>query len=243
MISGLGSEAYLTDQFALRPLSSDIMAIVHAMPQYKKQLERLLRDEGKIRKAHWVKPIASETGLEPDEETQWTQLSDTWYLGNKHRRVITYPEIPTFRAQLVYRYNLLDFAKTMAKIFGPMDALGINLNPAHIWNAIPFSFMVDWVVNIGDFLDRRQMRLIEPITDIIRFSWSYNVKRQTDFFTEVSVGGPVGSGELHVGRTTEAFYYRKPGIPAYDRFLKVTGLTLKNVSIGGAMVGARYGRK
>jgi len=243
MITGLGADAYLTNQFAIQPLLGDLESIVDALTGYKKEVERLLRDEGKIRKAHWVKPCASETNLLPLEQ-QYTSgaVLQGRYLGDKVRRSVTYVVEPTFRAQLVYRYNLRGFEREYAHLWGAMDALGLNLNPAHIWNAIPFSFIVDWVVKVGDTLDRKQMRNIEPITDILRFSWSFKVNQKVEMFTHRSIGGPVDDGEVKTGETTEAFYYRKPGIPSYDRLLQVSGLNLKEMTLGTAMVGGKWAR-
>lgn len=243
MITGLGTDAYLTDQFAIRPLWSDLLSIIDAMTSYRKQVERLLEYEGKIRKSHWVRPCGTELDLLPVTQSVLSHANTDYYGGNVHKRVVTYPEVPTFRAQLVYRYNLRGFERNNAHLWGALDSLGINLNPAHIWNAIPFSFMVDWVIKVGDFLDRRQMRNIEPITDIIRFSWSYSVRRKVEMYSTLSYGGPVTTGETKVGETFEDFYYRRPGLPAYDRLLKVSGLSLKEFTLGGAVVGGIWSGK
>lgn len=53
-----------------------------------------------------------------------------------------------------YSYSLpSDFASTKTQLLLMMDALGINRNPKIIWDEIPFSFVVDWFLRIGDWLE------------------------------------------------------------------------------------------
>jgi hypothetical protein len=44
---------------------------------------------------------------------------------------------------------------------GLLDSLGFELNPSILWNAIPFSFVVDWFINIGGYLEGLKLDTLE----------------------------------------------------------------------------------
>jgi len=44
---------------------------------------------------------------------------------------------------------------------GSLEGLGFELNPAIIWDAIPFSFIVDWFLNVGGALERFRVDTLE----------------------------------------------------------------------------------
>lgn len=64
-----------------------------------------------------------------------------------------------------------------------LDVLGINANPAVIWNAIPFSFVIDWFVNVGGFLERLRVDNIRAATTVTKFCVSARFER--NFITGV----------------------------------------------------------
>jgi hypothetical protein len=85
-----------------------------------------------------------------------------------------------FHAEIEYTYKYAQFQVEFAQLLGLLDAFGINLNPATIWRAIPFSFIVDWVINVGRWLDRLKLRNMEPAINIRRYCWSIKRSRRID---------------------------------------------------------------
>jgi hypothetical protein len=62
------------------------------------------------------------------------------------------------------------------KIRGFLDVIGVRLDPAIIWNAIPFSFLIDWVVDVSSFLRSFAIDNLGIKTEIIDFC--HSVKSQ-----------------------------------------------------------------
>lgn len=60
-----------------------------------------------------------------------------------------------------------------------LDTLGLNLSPTVIWNAIPYSFVVDWFANVGDCLKQYDSNWLSPYTELgffvenQKFSFTY----------------------------------------------------------------------
>jgi hypothetical protein len=48
-----------------------------------------------------------------------------------------------------------DFSELARKI----DSMGFSLTLSNLWDLVPYSFAIDWFVNVGDFLDRVDTRL------------------------------------------------------------------------------------
>jgi hypothetical protein len=52
-------------------------------------------------------------------------------------------------------------------IRGFLDSLGFEANPRIIWEAVPFSFVVDWFFNVGKFLDSLKIDALELPVELI----------------------------------------------------------------------------
>jgi hypothetical protein len=51
-----------------------------------------------------------------------------------------------------YSYTLPRLDSVLENVYAYLDVLGVRLDPSIVWNAIPFSFVVDWVVDVSTFL-------------------------------------------------------------------------------------------
>jgi hypothetical protein len=77
---------------------------------------------------------------------------------NARFRATYQPLFGQHHRSLYYRLVCPEFKSWMARIKQFIDALGI-LDPAAIWDVIPFSFVVDWFINIGSWLHNNRPRL------------------------------------------------------------------------------------
>jgi len=59
---------------------------------------------------------------------------------------------PVYHATMRYIYDLPELDSKLAEVYAYMDGLGVKLDPSIVWNAIPFSFVVDWIVDVSGFL-------------------------------------------------------------------------------------------
>jgi hypothetical protein len=109
-----------------------------------------------------------------------------------------------------------------------LDVLGVNLNPQIIWNALPWSFVVDWVIRVNKWLDNFKVSNLEPTTYIHQYCWSSKVEREI----LLSIGFP---GVLDVQRITESAYRRQVTVPDYVRIIELSGLSLKEFSLAAAL--------
>lgn len=230
------SDAYLSFEFGIGPLLSDIASAYSGLTSVRKQLKKLLENEGKRRIARFTRTIPDL--VTPTNDTS-VYVSGQNYSGDHFRRIVERDYEPTFRAVLEYSYRLDRLSSLDDLTAAYLDRLGVNLNPQIIWNAIPFSFVLDWVVNIDSLLGQFARKNLEPVTVIYRYCWSAKLHRRVVCKTRYSVGGPVSTSEIPIRTQDEEVYYRQPYLPSWDYYLKVSGLNSKEFSYTGALIGAR----
>jgi hypothetical protein len=141
-----------------------------------------------------------------------------------------------FHAEIEYNYNFTRFEVENARLLSIMDTLGVNLNPAIIWNAIPWSFVIDWLINVGKFLDGLKISNMEPTVNITQFLWSTKVRRRVRCYLEPN---PASAQKIVIQKTYlpdlyETAYRRGVELPTESSILS-SGLSYKEFSLGAAL--------
>jgi hypothetical protein len=148
-----------------------------------------------------------------------------------------------FHAQIEYSYTFTRFQEKYASILGYLDYFGVNLNLAIIWNAIPWSFVVDWVFGVSRFLDQFKVLALLPDTRIHQYSWSWKVARVTRL-TVKGVACPLNDElmpRVELPPILETLYRRDVGIPTESPLI-AGGLSLKELTLGAALLVPRKWR-
>lgn len=111
------------------------------------------------------------------------------------------------------------FEKTLRAL---MDALGFELNPRIVWNALPFSFVLDWFFDVGSFLERFNIDALELPIVYIDSALDYKevIKIESTY---------QGTGMNWIPRTfrspswvTMSTYYQR--MPIFADYLTLSGL-------------------
>lgn len=247
-----GSDAYLQAQFNIMPLLSDISGIHAALVRTESQVRDILLRMGKRQRRHFRCFLAE------DADFQSSSFTDHWdgqtpFEGNltyhtgvwdvtSTREVFTSPA--QFHAEMEYTYSLSQFQVEHARILALLDGFGVNLNPTIIWNAIPWTFVVDWLLGVSSWLNSQRLNNMEPQINIHNFLWSIKRHRQITNTQTVSVQSsysgvdPPLVSKRSLPVVTETAYRRQPGIPSTD-VLVASGLSLKEFSLASALVLSR----
>jgi len=251
---GVGADSYLQTQFNILPLLSDIAGINTALRRTRSRINDLLVRQGKRQVKHFKLLIPS--GQAADESGVLTYgLHDgdqfSGYVGNTSTQTGAYANpansfrcvreyIPDqyaeFHAQVEFNFWFTRFQTENAQWLGLLDALGVNLDASIIWNAIPWSFVVDWVVGVNRWLADRKVMNMEPAVNISRYMWSWKYGRRTririaannELFPDY--GPYTYLPDLH-----ESIYRRQLELPAYSQLLTTSGLSPKELSLGVAL--------
>jgi hypothetical protein len=151
-----------------------------------------------------------------------------------------------FHAELQYNYYYYRYQVEHAQILALMDHLGLNLNPAIIWNAIPWSFVIDWLVGVSQWLSTQRLGNMDPKINIMQYLWS--VTYQRDIYVTSKITSPlyyVGTGIPDASTesithpvVSETAYRRVSGLPTVS-LLTTSGLSPTEFSLGAALVVSR----
>lgn len=234
------SNHFLATIFGWLPFSRDLVTIASKFMTVADKVNDFMLNAGKRRTLHFEKMLHPET-FKPAEWFETTSSSHTleavgpyapfgWckplfeeitYL-SKQKRVISNC---SYHMTLDYRYDLPDMNQGIISLLAELDHWGINVSVSDLWQVIPFSFVVDWIWNVGNWLERFDFQNVTPavvINDCCR-SIRYELKESTQFHEFVSITGsplsavPVSEvqatpNSLSATRVTEG-YYREPGPP------------------------------
>lgn len=247
------SEIYLQYSFGWAPLYRDILSLYTAIRDMNDRF-RIIRDMANTDlQSHFS------TSLSGTETSQSLYFSASNILldsgmginGDVRVELGASPAIK-YNASLRYRYSLPPEIDSFGgQLAIALDTIGVSANPAIIWNAIPFSFLVDWVVDVGGWLNRMRMDNVRFKTEIRDFCHSVKVSRNAAYLVRVN------SGFINANNVTTYFrydypvtdsavrtvYQRRKGIPAFQDAMQVSGLNEDEFLLGGALLHANGGRR
>lgn len=248
--------AYLQYKFNISPLLSDISDIYRAVSRVEKRLNALITRAGAVRTTHWCcslkeyeNPPAEESsvsGLGLGNHGNWS--SDFNVTGSQSSRRQVFYAPSEFHATLQYNFSYADYQAKHASLLATLDYLGVNLNPAIIWNAIPWSFVVDWVFGISRMLNDFRMGWMDPAVHIYRYCWS--IKRSRTIIVDVKAsmsrgyyGVPLNPPQyVTLPPVTETAYARHVCWPAMTD-IKVSGLSSVELGLATALAVSRRGKR
>jgi len=249
---GVSSDAYLQTQFNILPLLTDICGIRTAIMRTRSRVNDLLVRQGKRQIKHFklLVPSGQASVTSPTmsyvlQGGQFAGAVDTTPLTGPYKSPsvsfeVTREYIPdthaVFHAQVEYNFWFTRFQSENARWLGLLDALGVNLNPAIIWNAIPWTFVIDWVINVSKWLDGRKIMNMEPAVNISRYMWSW---RYSDLVRMRMSALPYAStsrtGDVYLPGFRRTIYRRQLDKPDQAQFLTGSGLSSRELSLGVAL--------
>lgn len=237
-LSGVASSNYLQWSFAFAPLLSDIAALHRAAILTEKRLNRFITQEGRVKTRHYRVELDELTSSDVSSPRNSYQAS-FWpalylaYFG--HQRTVT-AERSVFHVEIEYNFNFTQYQREHARVLAYLDALGVNFNPAIIWNALKWSFVIDWVIGVSRWLEQFETSLLEPQINIRRSLWSVTRRRRTTIAKSLylQLTGPP-SQTVPMPTVYETAYRRSVELPSISSIVS-SGLTLKEVSLGAALI-------
>jgi hypothetical protein len=245
-----GADSYLQYAFNFRPLLSDIRGLATALLTLEARLRALINGAGKVRVRHFSYAWREHTDASDDSDAYFlTKVPDfpaafrqstAYYL---HRDVKYDPS--EFHAEIEYNYSLWRYQLEHAQVLGLLDALGVNFNLGIIWNAIPWTFVIDWVLGVSRYLNERKVLNLEPEINIRRYL--YSVKRRRLVLTQKkliileSLSGPMNGYSVQLPTVVETAYRRVVDLPT-DAQIQLSGLNPREFTLGAALVIAQRRR-
>jgi len=255
----VAAEGYLQKEFNLGPLQSDMEGIYASLCNWWYKVYTRYQNSSRpttlyFRFRRQDEPVQSQDSnsgwywlTSGDEffvnEDPFSQLAitDTGLRSFECERVVR-ADSTIFCAQIQCNIMYTEFQRENARWLALLDELGFNWNPRAAWNAIPWSFVVDWLVRVGKQLDRYKVGFMDATVNILQSSWSIKRVRTID------VQYRVGMETMYDGRrwttvlnrpTFTESAYRRCVEPLSRSSLELSGLSPKEFSLGAALLAVR----
>jgi hypothetical protein len=254
------SNTYLQYNFAWRPLISDIISFVQAFTNLKARLEMYKARANQVQQSYygtWVAGtdlLPSLTGVSevvllpagpPTNVSDYWQPRADYYLSTSNSAGVRY------HATVRYKYQWPgELDSFWGSIKGLGDVLGTTNLYSILWEATPWSFFIDYFVNIGRALNTVNNDNIQFKTQVLDFCDSVKVKRSCSLYGRLRdqfISGGVKTNLPHpwtlIAECQKSVYARRTSVPDVRSAVNVTGLNLHEFSIAGALVGSKLSKR
>lgn len=191
---------HLNYNFGWKPFLRDLKAFRKAVDGFDSRLRRFVNNE--------MRPLVRRSS----QPSGNTQLSGTTAVGPCTLSWNLNYEI-TRSSSFMFHYELPKYSDEEFRWRAWADALGANPTAANVWALVPWSFVVDWFVDVGGFLDTFSTDWLEPVVVYLQACCSVKVVGEAS----VTLTGPSSWGSPTGKLATERFsvYTRNVGVPEF----------------------------
>jgi len=187
------ASGHLTATFGIVPLVGDVVKCWDELKDLEHKLDVLYKYAGRRQARHYrrVLPPGDGSGKLAPVSTwsdwsermvpslaAWDSLASDWNASPAFTRpavrVVSrsrWMTRPTYHATCRFKYTL-PVRDAQAEVRAKLEVLGVKLDPSIIWNALPFSFLVDWVVDVSSFLKQFSVDTFPINTRVTQFCHS-----------------------------------------------------------------------
>jgi len=181
---------HLAYKFGWKPTVADLSDLIEGVTKLRSKLKAFESQLGKIMQSS----CSVSLGL-PTSATG----TITWPSGN-HTASYSASCTRKCTAYIAYAPQPLAVMGPMDTVLrGLLDSMGFELNPRIIWDAIPFSFVIDWFFGVGSWLGRFKIDALElPIVlvdaflqyeEVTKIEWSWLRANDGTYTTRPKSGG------------------------------------------------------
>jgi hypothetical protein len=163
---------HLATEFGYLPFIRDLLACARAIGEVRRKAKELIKNQHRVISGNYRKTLPNvlytneiafgdQVFIGPDPTDGTTGPMFAFTEGGSETIAIRNRRV-TFTVRYSYWIpNLTDFQVEMR---GYLAALGVEWNPKILWDALPFSFLIDWAIDVGDWLERKFAQPVCPIS-------------------------------------------------------------------------------
>lgn len=162
--------AHLNYKFGWKPLIGDLNALRDGVLTMRDKITKFKKSTGRIISARCkilndsTAKVGNITIINPNKVLSWRGQVDRTIYG-----YLVYQPLP-----------IIQFGKIDEVLRGILDTTGFELNPRIIWDKIPFTFVVDWFVNVGEFLETYKQDALELPINVLQCFVQYKDRVQVN---------------------------------------------------------------
>jgi hypothetical protein len=164
---------FLNYSFGWMPTISDFKAIYESCVSFEKLLRDYKSRSGSQQVRHFQKilPDITEQRYPGTPNAPHTELLCKRTISNR-----------VYNATMKFTYSIEGIDQGFDKLRAVMDVFGLKFGMAVIWEAIPYSFLIDWFLNVGDYLGQFDTDALNSVVHVIDFCHSYTANINDDWY-------------------------------------------------------------
>jgi len=224
------SGGVLQYSFGVVPTIGDISGMVSAVTTLKKRLAEFKAMAGKTQHRQVVVYKNSSSATGTFNYGGDIKSPCMWNVSRSQRVTAHFTFVP----------KPMGYMNTMEEYLrGMLDSLGFELNPRIIWEAVPFSFVVDWFFSVGNFLESLKVDALELPVELADSYLQLSEDLSIGSYLRLDVNSTVSSSTSWPGvATVSKKFKRAPMLPDYStlRALDVHWPTLRQAMLGFCLV-------
>ena len=153
-----GSSEFLSWQFGFRPVIQDIYALATSLDTADKQWRMYVEQANKLVRRHFEFPVETSTKTEAvaNGGSSYPVLPTTIASGQTNTLFRTRTTVTRRRFSAAYAYTLPRGAEStnvaVRKVLQYKQQYGLNVDPALLWELTPWSWLIDWFLPVGNFI-------------------------------------------------------------------------------------------
>lgn len=193
---------HLSYAFGVKPLVDDIFALFKSLSGLQAKLAWLRKNQGKPVKVRFSKDLSK----------IYAPSGGTTYDGvfERDETIIRHYSCK-YRAHALIVYDTQKLSDLELALRVLCRQVGLDAGLGMLWETIPYSFLVDWVFKVGDWLDQIDSHVTLPYT-FLDVGWSVSIVEDRCIVYYWKFPKESLFTMAHGIRRTR--YYREPGIPA-----------------------------
>lgn len=215
------ASSHLQYGFGVAPFLSDVSKLVGTLKEMEGELEAWNKRSGELIQKSAV--IYDET--QPASGDYSAPFGRIYWTGKR-----------SYKAEVFFCWKILPFpniSSTLTRVRYYLDKFGFELNPKVLWDTIPFSFLIDQFLGVGNFLNSMKFDTLKvPVLLVDSFVQVKEKIEYTHYYLRDSGAYTVTVKTPEVNYTNE--FFRRMTLPTGPVFLQGTGFKLP--SAGAALL-------
>lgn len=145
---------HLNYNFGWKPFVKDLSKIFRTLQDFEHRLQVFKENQNRDLRHHARDPLSESmvTLTYSSPSIDWIAKAEINYSGYG---------CSTFN----YRYSIPEYGAGELKLRAYLDSLGLHPSVGNLWAILPYSFVVDWFVDLGGYLDSFQEDWLQPWVD------------------------------------------------------------------------------
>lgn len=254
-----GADKYLESIYGWIPFCSDVQTIVEKLWHLDEKIAKYLAFANERQTLHFRRGLAPPVDFKGEEWFEAGPISRKSWDGTFHGRANQTSDFSgvwdcaarneisdyTFQATMDFEYSIpkiLGLSQKMQHFYATLETFGVVLSLKDFWEMVPFSFVVDWVLGVSDWLEDIGEVNALPV-EVIIYDYCRSIRyrldrKQTLVLHQARYNGPAWNQAFgpwpgpswdqwpadrftppthDVAVETVTSYYRKAGIPVFDK--------------------------